>query len=172
MDNIEYATIKEKCIDLEISYFRCSDQDPILFLGKVTEPLPFKNYMIVNLIWCQERVLNDVLLSPKFYGKLWSPWMLKLTDLGGHNRPHPPRHQKKDRIWWLTSHTKWLGHGLETGFHSSFSGLFHQSKNQWGDEKQLCKIRPLLSTAVVTGTQLVDFPASLKSAWHQFSLFV
>ena len=49
MDNIEYATIKEKCIDLEISYFRCSDQDPILFLGKVTEPLPFKNYMIVNL---------------------------------------------------------------------------------------------------------------------------
>ena len=50
MDNIEYATIKEKCIDLEISYFRCSDQDPILFLGKVTEPLPFKNYMIVNLI--------------------------------------------------------------------------------------------------------------------------
>lgn len=41
MDNIEYATIKEKSINLEISYFRYSDQDPILFLGKVTEPLLF-----------------------------------------------------------------------------------------------------------------------------------
>lgn len=41
MDNVEYATIKEKSIDLEMSYFRCSDQDPILFLGKVTEPFTF-----------------------------------------------------------------------------------------------------------------------------------
>lgn len=41
MDNIEHVTIKEKSITSEISYFKCSDQDPILFLGKVTEPLPF-----------------------------------------------------------------------------------------------------------------------------------
>lgn len=50
MDNTEYATIKEKSRNLEISYFRYSDQDPILFLGKVTEPLLFQNYMIINLI--------------------------------------------------------------------------------------------------------------------------
>lgn len=62
MDNIEYATIKEKSRNLEISCgFRYSDQDPILFLGKVTEPLLFQNYTIINLIWCQERVLNEVL---------------------------------------------------------------------------------------------------------------
>ena len=41
MDNIEHVTIKETSITSEISYFKCSDQDPILFLRKVTEPLQF-----------------------------------------------------------------------------------------------------------------------------------